>query len=56
MPLGNFGHPYSSWFVEAGGQPLPEPVLQAGRDGDDIWLHERVRQTHDLWEWCAASP
>ncbi len=43
--LRNIGHAYSRWIVEAGAQPLPDPVLQAGSDGDDTWLHERVRHT-----------
>ena len=45
MPLRNIGHAYSRWIVEAGGQPLADPVLQAGSDGDHTLLHERVRQT-----------
>jgi hypothetical protein len=56
MPLGNLGLADYRWFVEADGQPLPDPVLQAGSDGDDTWLHVRVRHTphhlcdHDLWD------
>ncbi|MCP9860637.1 MULTISPECIES: hypothetical protein [unclassified Cyanobium] len=45
MPLRNISHAYSRWIVEAGGQPLPDPELQAGSDGDDTWFHERVHHT-----------
>lgn len=45
MPLRNISHAYSRWIVEAGGQPLPDPELQARSDGDDTWFHERVRHT-----------
>lgn len=41
MPLRNISHAYSRWIVEAGGQPPPDPELQA----DDTWFHERVRHT-----------
>jgi|LauGreDrversion4_2_1035121.scaffolds.fasta_scaffold61780_2 ubiquinone biosynthesis protein COQ4 len=56
MPAGSLGQAYASWFAAAGGQPLPDPVLQAGSDGDDIWLHQRVRHTHDLWHVVCGCP
>jgi ubiquinone biosynthesis protein COQ4 len=56
LPAGSLGHAYVSWFATAGGQPLPDPVLQAGTDGDDIWLHQRVRHTHDLWHVVCGCP
>jgi ubiquinone biosynthesis protein COQ4 len=31
-------------------------VLQAGSDGDDTWLHQRVRHTHDLWHVVCGCP
>ena len=56
LPPQSLGHAYASWFAGAGGQPLPDPVLQAGSDGDDAWLHQRVRQTHDLWHVVCGCP
>jgi ubiquinone biosynthesis protein Coq4 len=43
-------------FANAGGQPLPDPVLQPGTDGDDTWLHQRVRHTHDVWHVVCGCP
>ena len=54
-PPQSLGHAYASWFAGAGGQPLPDPVLQAGRDGDAAWLHQRVRQIHASGMSCAAA-
>ena len=31
-------------------------MLQAGSDGDDTWLHQRVRNTHDLWHVVCGCP
>ena len=56
MAPDSLGHAYSSWFSGAGGQPLPDPVLQAGIDGDDTWIHQRVRHTHDLWHVVCGCP
>lgn len=56
LPPESLGHTYASWFAAAGGQPLPDPVLQAGADGDDTWLHQRVRHTHDLWHVVCGCP
>ena len=56
MPSGSLGQADASWFAAAGGQPLPDPVLEAGSDGDDLWLHQRVRHTHDLWHVVSGCP
>lgn len=56
MPPGSLGQAYARWFTAAGGKPLPDPVLEAGRDGDDLWLHQRVRHTHDLWHVVSGCP
>lgn len=56
LPPGSLGHAYASWFAKAGGQDLPDPVLQSGSDGDDTWLHQRVRHTHDLWHVVCGCP
>jgi ubiquinone biosynthesis protein Coq4 len=56
MPVDSLGHRYGSWFADAGGQPLPDAVLQPGSDGDDTWLHQRVRHTHDLWHVVCGCP
>ena len=56
MPEGSLGQAYASWFAAAGGQPLPDPVLQSGSSGDDTWLHQRVRHTHDLWHVVSGCP
>ena len=56
LPTESLGHAYASWFAQAGGQPLPDSELQAGSEGDDIWLHQRVRHTHDLWHVMCGCP
>ncbi|MEB3200016.1 MAG: Coq4 family protein [Synechococcaceae cyanobacterium] len=56
MPVGSLGRIYARWFADAGGQPLPDPVLEPGSDGDDLWLHRRVRHTHDLWHVVSGCP
>jgi ubiquinone biosynthesis protein Coq4 len=56
MPEGSLGKVYGQWFAAAGGQPLPDPVLQSGSSGDDTWLHLRVRHTHDLWHVVSGCP
>ena len=56
LPPGSLGHRYALWFAAAGGQPLPDPVLEPGSDGDDLWLHQRVRHTHDLWHVVSGCP
>ena len=56
LPEASLGHTYASWFVDAGGQPLPDPVLQEDSTGDDMWLHQRVRHTHDLWHVVCGCP
>ena len=56
MPSGSLGQTYARWFAAAGGKPLPDPVLGAGSDGDDHWLHQRVRHTHDLWHVVCGCP
>ena len=56
LPAGSLGHQYATWFASAGGQPLPDPVLEPGTSGDDAWLHQRVRHTHDLWHVISGCP
>jgi ubiquinone biosynthesis protein Coq4 len=56
LPAESLGHAFASWFAAAGGQPLPDPVLQSGTSGDDTWLHLRVRHTHDLWHVVCGCP
>ncbi|MFM9073026.1 MAG: Coq4 family protein [Cyanobium sp.] len=56
LPPDSLGHRYAIWFALAGGQPLPDPVLEAGSGGDDTWLHQRVRHTHDLWHVVCGCP
>ena len=40
----------------AGDQRLPDPVLEPGGDGDELWLHQRVRHTHNLWHVVSGCP
>ena len=56
LPAGSLGHAFALWFATAGGQPLPDPVLEPGTNGDDTWLHQRVRHTHDLWHVVSGCP
>ena len=56
LPPESLGHRYATWFANAGGQPLPDPVLAPGTDGDDTWLQQRVRRTHDVWHVVSGCP
>ena len=56
LPADSLGRAYALWFAAAGGQPLPDPLQEPGRDGDDRWLHQRVRHTHDLWHVVCGCP
>jgi ubiquinone biosynthesis protein Coq4 len=56
LPAESLGHRSATWFTNSGGQPLPEPVLAPGTDGDDTWLHQRVRRTHDVWHVVSGCP
>lgn len=56
LPVESLGHQYSLWFADAGGQPLPEPLLGEDVNADDTWLHQRVRHTHDLWHVISGCP
>jgi ubiquinone biosynthesis protein COQ4 len=56
LPPDSLGHRYAIWFAAAGGQPLPDPVLEPDTAGDDAWLHQRVRHTHDLWHVVSGCP
>ena len=56
LPAESLGHRYATWFANAGGQPLPDPVLAPGTDGDDTWLQQRVRRTHDVWHVVSGCP
>jgi len=56
MPKGSLGCCYAAWFSAAGGQPLPDPLLESGISGDDRWLHQRLRHTHDLWHVVSGCP
>ena len=56
LPPDSLGHRYARWFRQAGGERLPDPVLADGSDGDDAWLHQRVRHTHDLWHVVCGCP
>lgn len=33
MPEGSLGRSYAAWFSTAGGQPLPDPLLESGTSG-----------------------
>ena len=56
LPAESLGHRSATWFTNSGGQPLPEPVLAPGTDGDDTWQHQRVRRTHDVWHVVTGCP
>ena len=56
LPEQSLGRAYAGLFGDAGLKPLPDPVLQAGTDGDDIWLHQRVRHSHDVWHVICGCP
>lgn len=56
MPTESLGHRFAQWFEAAGGQRLPDPVLQGDSGDEDTWLHRRVRHTHDLWHVVCGCP
>jgi len=56
LPPDSLGGRYARWFGGAGLAPPPDPVLDAGTDADDLWLHQRVRHTHDLWHVVTGCP
>ena len=31
-------------------------MLEPGGDGDELWLHQRVRHTHNLWHVVSGCP
>ncbi len=56
LPAGSLGRVYAEQFGAQGLGPLPEPVLAASSTADDLWLHQRVRHTHDLWHVVTGFP
>lgn len=56
LPSESLGHSYASCLASAGGDILPDPVLQDGSEGDDIWLHQRIRHSHDVWHVVCGCP
>jgi len=56
LPPDSLGGCYARWFGGAGLAPPPDPVLDPGTDADDLWLHQRVRHTHDLWHVVTGCP
>lgn len=56
LPPDSLGHRYALLFAAVGNQSLPDPVLEPGTSGDDAWLHQRVRHTHDIWHVVCGCP
>jgi ubiquinone biosynthesis protein Coq4 len=56
LPAKSLGHRYATWFENASGKPLPDPVLAPGTDGDDTWLQQQVRRTHHEWPVVSGCP
>ena len=56
LPAESLGHRYATWFAKAGGQPLPDPGLAPGTDGEDTWLQQQARRTHDVWPVVSGFP
>jgi ubiquinone biosynthesis protein Coq4 len=56
QPEGSLGHTLGQLLADQGLLPLPDPVIPAGADGDDIYLQLRIRHTHDLWHAVTGFP
>ena len=59
LPADSLGHRYAAW-MRAGGLDMPPPsTLPPELATADAWIHQRTRQTHDLWHvvlGCPAPP
>jgi ubiquinone biosynthesis protein Coq4 len=56
LPPGSLGHAYGHLLLDQGLQPLPEPELPPGADGDTAYLQRRIRACHDVWHAISGCP
>jgi ubiquinone biosynthesis protein Coq4 len=56
LPPGSLGQSYGRFLQGQGLEPLPDPELSEGSNGDDHYLQLRIRHTHDLWHVVAGIP
>jgi ubiquinone biosynthesis protein Coq4 len=43
-------------LADQGLEPLPPPQIPAAADGDDAYLHSRIRSCHDVWHAICGCP
>jgi ubiquinone biosynthesis protein COQ4 len=56
LPADSLGHRYAAW-MRAGGLDMPPPsTLPPELATADAWIHQRTRQTHDLWHVVLGCP
>jgi ubiquinone biosynthesis protein Coq4 len=56
LPPGSLGHAYGHLLADQGLEPLPPPQIPAAADGDDAYLHSRIRSCHDVWHAICGCP
>lgn len=56
LPEDTLGYIYGHLTQQQGLQPLPQPVIPATADGDDTYILNRTRATHDLWHAVTGAP
>jgi len=55
LPPLSLGHAYASWFADAGGQPLPDPVLQDAAMATRPGCTSGCATPTTSGMWCAAA-
>lgn len=56
MPEGTLGKELAKALTSLGDKKLPDPIIQSRMNGDDEWLHLRLRHTHDIWHVITGFP
>ena len=56
LPEGTLGREFIKTLAAINYQSLPNPILEDGLAGDDQWLHQRLRHTHDIWHVVTGLP
>jgi ubiquinone biosynthesis protein COQ4 len=56
LPADSLGHRYAARMRD-GGLEIPSPsILPCELESADAWIHQRTRQTHDLWHVVLGCP
>jgi ubiquinone biosynthesis protein Coq4 len=56
MPDGTLGKEFINSLAIFDFQGLADPIIGDGTDGDNQWLHLRLRHTHDIWHVVTGLP